>query len=160
HGTFDTATGVDNTAYQTFVKFDGDFSDSPYGATPPALPYLPDPVARGASLREVVPNAPPADATKIPFDGTWPACQPFRLRLVAGSAQPTWDPAQRLFTVSLPKGRSATYELASYMDTGTLGANPASDDVKDLALFNYWDSIVTPRRGRPPLDRTVYWAEV
>jgi uncharacterized membrane protein len=160
HGMFDTATGVDSTAYHTFVKLDGNFPDEPYGATPPALPYLPDPVARGASLRQIVPNAPPADPTKIPFDGTWPARQPFRLRLVEGSAPPTWDPAQRLFIVSLEKGRTATYELGSYMDTGSLGVDPTADDVKDLALFNYWDSIVTPRRHRPPLDRTVYWAEV
>jgi len=160
HGTFDVATGVDGAAYQTFVNLDGSFPDEPYGATPPALPYLPDPVARGASLREIVPNAPPADPTKIPFDGVWPARQPFRLRLIEGDAPPTWDATQRAFTVSLPKGRSATYELSSYMDTGALGDSPATDDVKDLALFNYWESVVAPRRGRPPLDRKIYWADV
>src|SRR5262249_45863687 len=71
-----------------------------------------------------------------------------------------WDAAQRVFAVSLPKGRTKTYELGCYMDTGTLGDTPADDDVKDLAVFNYWNGIVDPRRRRPPADRKVLWAEV
>ena len=160
HGMFDTAAGVDAAAYQTFVNLDGSLPEEPYGATPPALPYLPDPVARGAHLRELVANAPPADPVKIPFDGAWPARQPFRLRLIEGDAPPTWDATQRVFTIALPKGRSATYELSSYMDTGALGDSPSADDVKDLGLFNFWASVVTPRRGRPPLHREIFWAEI
>src|SRR5262249_48256030 len=147
------------SAYQTIVARDGNFQEVPYGATTPPLPYLPDPVAGGASVRKIVPNGiSTADPTKIPFNGTWPASHPVHLRLREAAPPPTWDHTARLFVVSLPKGRTATYELGCYMDTGTLGNDPESDNVKDLALFNYWNAVVTPRKGLHR-DRKVFWAD-
>ena len=159
HGMFDTPTGVDAAAYSMLRDLDGSFPEAPYGSVPPALPYLPDPIARGASLRVPTPlNSPQQDPVKIPFDGTWPRLEPFRLLLREGSDPPAWDAVQRLFTVSLAKGRTATYELASYIDAGTLAPDPADDDVKDLALFDYWNSIEARPTWHP--YRTTFWAEV
>ncbi|GHF36297.1 Ig-like domain-containing protein [Streptomyces griseosporeus] len=114
------------------------------------VPYLADPLARGAALRNV-PGAPDgmigtADATghlayrptQFPVgDGfgsviqvsfgpasNWPALQPFRLVLREGQQPPDWDPQRRVLTVSLPKGEVAQVALScwpNHADLETLG---------------------------------------
>src|SRR5262249_38325307 len=49
HGMLDTPGGVDPDVFPMLTQLDGSFPDAPYGASPPAVPYLPDPLARGAT---------------------------------------------------------------------------------------------------------------
>ncbi len=114
-----------------------------------ALPYIPDGLARGAALRDLPgtpphslgrvqpgpdpeapvfysalddPNPRPGSATLIGFGGDtdWQTMQPFRLALADGSSPPRWDAQNRVLTVSLPKGTSATVPLTSYLRPGDL----------------------------------------
>jgi hypothetical protein len=120
------------------------------------LPYLPDPLARGAALRDlpgtapgtvgrVAPGAAPAQAiaydtlddanpragsaTLIGFGGRsdWQEVKPFRLALAEGNVPPRWDAAKRLLTVFLPKGRTHVVPLSSYADP------------EDLKLLGVWE---------------------
>ncbi|MGX8910248.1 hypothetical protein ACR820_34355 [Streptomyces netropsis] len=80
------------------------------------LPYLPDPLARGVSLRGL-PGAGPNET--YAFTGTWPQARPLRLRIEEGNAAP------RLFngvvTVFLPKGETATVRMSCRLDATDLG---------------------------------------
>ena len=66
-------------------------------------------------------NPRPGSATLISFNATadWQDCTGFRLALAEpagpGDASPQWDPAKRVLTVFLPKGRTAVVPLSSYM---------------------------------------------
>jgi hypothetical protein len=125
-----------------------------------ALPHLPDPLARGAAIRNLpgsprftigraAPGAEPAgaiayealsdpnprsgSATLISFNAgaNWLDTVGFRLALAEPAAgaidpHPEWDPASRVLTVYLPKGRTAVVPLSSYV-------TPA-----DLALMGQW----------------------
>jgi hypothetical protein len=106
------------------------------------LPYLPDPLARGAALRDLpgaadqtdggvtggnlvyapVPGAEqrPGSVTHIPFDGAWPDRTPFRLHLCEGDEPPAWDAASRVLTVSLPKAGTAEVPLSCYLHADDL----------------------------------------
>jgi hypothetical protein len=119
------------------------------------LPYLPDPLARAAALRDLPgvvagsvgrvepgtgaaavvgyeriddPNPRPGSATIVGFGGQadWQEIKPFRLALGDGEAPPQWDPAARLLTVSLPKGQTRVVPLSSCLD------------VEDLKLMGVW----------------------
>ncbi|PSN13065.1 hypothetical protein C7271_22920, partial [filamentous cyanobacterium CCP5] len=110
-----------------------------------ALPYLPDPLARGAALRDL-PGTPtgtvgrvspadgpvgpvtynlledanprPGSATLISFGGRedWQQVAPFRLALNEGDGAPQWDAEARLLTVFLPKGHTQTVPLSCFME--------------------------------------------
>jgi hypothetical protein len=110
------------------------------------LPYLPDWLAVAAVLRglpglevdqraDVGPDGSliistsgpgssavllPGSVTTIPFTGTWPLLEPLRLQLVQGAAPPTWDPAQRVLSVALPPGQTATVTLSCGLPRGAL----------------------------------------
>jgi hypothetical protein len=91
-----------------------------------ALPYLPDPLARGAALRDL-PGTSPGTVTQIPFggEGDWQNARPFRLALADGDAPPDWNEAAALLTVSLPKASVRIVPLTSYCspeDLKLLGA--------------------------------------
>jgi hypothetical protein len=119
------------------------------------LPYLPDPLARGAALRDlpgtltrtvarVEPgpgpahavayetledsNPRPGSATIVGFGGRddWQEVKPFRIALDDGDAPPRWDAANRLLTVFLPKGRTQVVPLSSCADP------------EDLKLLGVW----------------------
>jgi DNA-binding beta-propeller fold protein YncE len=114
------------------------------------LPYLPDPLSRGAALRDL-PGAPTAavgtmtngtlsytplsdinlhneSATQISWGdpAAWPELRPFRLVLRDGAGQPLWDNTARTLTLQLPKASSATVPLSSFMNQA------------DLALMGVW----------------------
>jgi hypothetical protein len=142
HGMLDTPTGLDPNVYSLLTQLDGTFGDAPYGDNPPPLPYLPDPLARGAtfdfapnpSIRPINPLM-QVPLTQVPFDSAWPKLQTFRLILQEGAAEASWDPGARVLTVQIPKGWAIPINLASYMD----------DDVNNegkqgLRLFDLWDS--------------------
>jgi len=132
HGTFDTPAGLDAAAYALIVARDRSLADvgqkvffgdkDPYVVHPEAqltLPYLPDPLSRGAALRGL-PGMDPAAVLHIPFDGAWPSRQPFRLRVVeeGGEVQraPEWDAAARVLTVFLVKAAVARVRVSCFLD--------------------------------------------
>lgn len=121
------------------------------------LPYLPDPLARAAALRDLPgadgatigrvapgPGAPapvayaplddpqprPGSATIVEFGGRadWQRVRPFRLALADGDAPPSWDPAAAVLTVSLPKGTTRVVRLSSCCD---------ADDLKYLGVWQW-----------------------
>jgi hypothetical protein len=125
------------------------------GAQIAPLPYLPDPLARGAAFRnlpgtsgttigraapgvgaaqpmtyEPIPDAQPrpGTATIVEFGGRsdWQQVKPFRLALADGSAAPIWDPAAALLTVSLSKGSTSVVPISSVCDA------------EDLKLLGVW----------------------
>jgi hypothetical protein len=126
------------------------------------LPYLPDPLARAAALRDL-PGAPaasvarvrpgaggarpvrydaladarplPVSVTIVEFGGRddWQDVRPFRLALAEGRAAPTWDAGQRLLTVSLPKGSTHVLPLSSC---------PDPDDLKYLGVWKWLKEAV------------------
>jgi hypothetical protein len=121
------------------------------------LPYLPDALARGASLRDLPgtppgsigralpgtgaaaaieykplddPNPRPGSVTIIGFGGRndWQQIVPFRIALDEGNQPPRWDPANRLLTVFLPKGRTHVVPLSSCADP---------DDLKLMGVWQW-----------------------
>ena len=114
-----------------------------------AVPYLADPIARGVALTDlpqtpgdtdgsviagslsyaVLPGADPrpGSVTHLSFGPDWPARRSLRLRLVEGKTPPSWDDAERLLTVSLPKAATTTTALSSFLDA------------EDLDLLGVWD---------------------
>jgi hypothetical protein len=139
------------------IVIDGEKQSVPVvaDASVDALPYLPDPLARGAALRDlpgtltgtvgrVEPGASPAQtvvyeelddsnprpgsATLIGFGGRddWQEAKPFRLGLDEGDAPPLWDASNRVLTVFLPKGQTRVVRLSSYADP------------EDLKLLGVW----------------------
>jgi hypothetical protein len=141
HGMFDTATGLDHNAYTILVAHDTGFADAPYGAAPPTLPYLPDPLARGAWLLTDAGNLPGGTSSlNLLFAGTWPALDGFRIRLVEGSGGPSWDATQRVLTIALPKGGRSDWLLATALDPGHFTPDDPTS-AGDLALFDSWQSI-------------------
>jgi hypothetical protein len=114
-----------------------------------ALPYLPDPLARGAAFRDLPSTTSPTrtilqgtslvattlagisprpgSATLIGFQGTWPNKAPFRFVLAEGDGPPAWDPANHLLRVYLPKSGVATTSVSSFLNAG------------DLELMGMWE---------------------
>ena len=114
-----------------------------------SVPYLPDPIARGAALRDlpntrfdtngaisgnrlVYAKSPQVEAragsvTHISFGSAWPGRQLFRLIIAEGRKAPAWDAQARTLTVYLPKALEAEVPLSSYLDPG------------DLSLMGVWD---------------------
>jgi hypothetical protein len=107
-----------------------------------AVPYLPDPLAAGAALRnlpgvgngriarvrdgrlELAPLPLPPDVgarvgslTTIDFgpSASWPQAQPFRLRLQEGAGAPEWNASERVLTVSMAKGERRTVRLSCHL---------------------------------------------
>jgi hypothetical protein len=122
------------------------------------LPYLPDPLGRGAAIRNLPgtqdgtiarvepilgqtgiikyekledPNPRPGSATLISFGGSkdWQEVAPFRLTLDDGNGTPTWDKDERVLTVFLPKGQTKVVPLSCYLNT------------EDLKLMGIWQWI-------------------
>ena len=116
---------------------DPDNYDQPYFPQQPVpIPYLPDPMARGASLRFIA-----ADKTEhdlFPsfekggaWPGSWPEAQPVRLIVREGNGAPTLSQAQDEAEVLylLPKAETAQLRLSSF---------PAEND---LGLSAIWDLL-------------------
>jgi hypothetical protein len=114
----------------------GDYWINTEDATLPT-PYLPDPVVAGVALRGVpglvdhvvgdpltvrqVRHADDPAVTEpllqVPYRGSWPDLQAFRLRVAEAAAlqPPRWDAADRLLTVYLPKAGMRTIRYSSYL---------------------------------------------
>lgn len=85
------------------------------------VPYLADPIARGATLVGL-PGVDAPLACSVDFGGKeWPAVGTFRLELREGSAGYEWREAERLLLVTLPKAERITVRMScSLPDTATL----------------------------------------
>jgi hypothetical protein len=121
------------------------------------VPYLPDPLARGASLRGL-PGAEPNHLVEFP--GQWPESWPFQLRIEEGDQAPLWNAAARVLTVYLPKAEVAHVLLSSVLEPSdtevfrvysllrgeTLRAEPTDHDYARLAVATTAgeDWMVTP----------------
>lgn len=116
------------------------------------LPYVPDPLARYAALRDLPgapehalgkatggvlkydllkdPNPRAGSVTQVSFDNApdWLKTRGFRLALDEGNQPPAWDAEQRLLTVFLPKGATTIVPLSSV---------PTSDDLKLLGIWQW-----------------------
>ena len=130
HGMFDDpVTGkLDPNAYDLIIATDKSFDKDAVHPEPQlSVPYLSDPLARGAGL--LFTDGPLLNtALKVPFDGTWPQYRPFRLSLVEGSGPPSFDPAQRVLTVELRKADQVTVQLSCYLDKPDLDLMGAWQD--------------------------------
>jgi hypothetical protein len=142
----DPVTGKTITRPAVELVGSGDTSYAVHHEEELVLPYLPDPLAAGAALCAVPGISPGCQAqpgpdgtlviarssldqqtldaitsvTWIPYSGSWPELEPFRLRLAEGSQPPSWDAAHRILTLMVPKGRTATIRLSSYLTDGAL----------------------------------------
>lgn len=171
HGRFDAASGRLKTDAATYnlirdrdaAPFPPDQSPSGNIVTPAKLniPYLPDPLARGAAFRGL-PGAP--DGTLGTIDGggglgftplpdlkvrdgsaalidfgppsDWPKARPFRLIFREGSDAPTWNKNDRILAVELPKAEVATIQVSSYV---------FKDDLKLLGVWEWLREYIERR---------------
>jgi hypothetical protein len=177
HGELDNAFGHlrgDAGTYNMIVARDSfEFpkvgKDSPIDANSNLkVQYLPDPIARGAALRDLpqapgntngkiknnslnyylLPDVQPraGSVTFIEFGSGWPERKAFRLTLVEGSSAPKWDSANRVLTVSLPKSGVASVELSSYLN---------SDDLDIMGVWGWLREIFDAQESNA---MTLSWA--
>lgn len=150
HGMFDDNKGMlkgDLATYNLIVARDSAEFATKDGvpidprATVPT-PYFPDPLARGAALRNL-PNTPtntsgkvvkgkltysvlpdleqrPGSVTYVDFGSVWPAKEGFRLSIGEGTKKPVWNPTNRVLTVYLPKAMIADVPLSCYLKPANL----------------------------------------
>ncbi len=127
-----------------FLPDADDKKDPTFWQTKEAFPveYLPDVLARQAVLRNL-PGPTKNVVTHIPFNGDWPDCLPFRLKVVgipSGKTPkvPEWtaepgEPETRVLQVELPQGESWTVRV-----------NSGTDD-DDLPQLGVWDWEIDPQ---------------
>ncbi|MBV9791421.1 MAG: YncE family protein [Chloroflexi bacterium] len=165
HRVLDNGTLKADLATYTMLrtKDDGQFKTQPVGsgkepmpvepAAQLALPYLPDPLSRGAAFRDL-PGAPDGTVGTLTKQGTlvftplpdikvrggsaaqigwgsadtWPELRPFRLVIQGGNQPPRWDAAARVLTVHLPPAESATVSLSSFLN---------EDDLKLMGVWQW-----------------------
>jgi hypothetical protein len=82
------------------------------------LPYLPDPLAIGVALTGYDRSGAMLFHQVAPFDGAWPALQPFRLRLAEGALGVAF--AGGVLEVRLPQSEVVRARLASVFPDGRL----------------------------------------
>jgi len=69
------------------------------------------------SLIAPLPSDRNTQVMRIPFDLSWPAARPFKIRIADvenDQKPPKWDPRNRVLTVFLPPGMMATVEYSCY----------------------------------------------
>ncbi|HEY0320616.1 MAG TPA: hypothetical protein VGC66_06685 [Pyrinomonadaceae bacterium] len=135
------------------------------------LPYLPDPLARGVSMRglpglsetgtpeldKVIDPARRLQVLKIPFEMNWPDSLPFRIRIVErpggmeaadcsetfehAEDPPVWDKRERVLTVFLAKAQVAKVRYSCYPGRDRNG-------IKDIRQMGIWQWLrSSPRRN-------------
>ncbi|HEY3398448.1 MAG TPA: hypothetical protein VGM19_12405 [Armatimonadota bacterium] len=122
HEEFDAPAGVkgDAATYQLLATHDQAPPAFVPGATLP-LPYLPDPLAVGVLARLTVEPGSPQPAVQtlqIPFGEDWPNLKSIRLVAFepkAAGAQMTYEDANHVLRVPLPKAQLSQLELSCYL---------------------------------------------
>jgi len=124
HGKFDSDAGMkgDAATYQLIIDNDGSLKEVEE-AEQLELPYLPDPLAVGATIRSVqidVAPGPEDEVVKVPYEGDWPDWEPFRTRIVEergdGGKGAEFYKSQRRLVIPVPKAEIAEIWLSSYLD--------------------------------------------
>ena len=153
HGLWDAASGKPkSTDYKLIATHESGSYDASgvldpngggtryYDTDNPGVPYIPDPIARGATLQNVpghsgllqVPFVAPkstGSAPQSPFANGYS----FRLVVIEGAGAPAFDPKRRVLTVQLPKATFTKVKLSSYL-------SPA--DIELLGIWNWFtDSL-------------------
>lgn len=167
HGKFDLATqkmdSSTTTGYDVAAREAGALNDSPAfqakkdiwvnAADQFTVTYLPDPASRGTLLMglpglanddDIVEPTAAKRVNKIPFDGTWPNPQPFRLRLVAipdGDipAEPRWEDTPgdpRVLIVELPESQKKVVRISSYLEGEDLNRQGVMQWTREKAPAN------------------------
>ncbi len=124
-----------------------------------ALPYLPDPLARGVTVRVLGNREPLAGGagerpTFCRYRATpdWPHLLPFRLELGEAAAYqaPTYDSAGRLLTVKFPPGAQVKLALSSFFTRRNDGLIP--EDLKSLGLWAWFAEVLQALHDGVELD--------
>jgi hypothetical protein len=108
------------------------------------LPYLPDPIARGATF--AFPE--PLSLTKTSFapeaGRPWYEQRPVRLVLAEGPQSATYDEAKRVLTLTLPKAAVLKIRLSTYVD---------GPDLASLGVWHLIEEAKLPETERATLQR-------
>jgi hypothetical protein len=171
HSLFDTGAGSaingNATTYNLIVgRESAHYPDPPADpSTAPtpitltaAVPYLPDPLARGGVLTVLTGNSLVGQTQPFDFSpasgGKWPNFRPFGLQLQPGANAPnqpaqTWsvDQTTRMITFTLTEGDTITVNLSATCDPGDiplfgLGYWVNNFDANEAASGQYWS--ITP----------------
>ncbi|HEV2707287.1 MAG TPA: hypothetical protein VGV59_15305, partial [Pyrinomonadaceae bacterium] len=122
HGMFDKAdgTGLDKNCFKTIAGKNGALAEVEPAAQL-TLPYLPDPLAFGATFL----GLPGQDLVQVSFrpgDTQWPDLKPFRLRVVGVPDSSAVEPPDfseqdgaRVLSVSLPQAEVVRVRLSTYL---------------------------------------------
>ena len=135
HGMFDSSSGGMKKASDTYdlirQRADASIPVDALSKCPIQLglevPYLPDPLARGASVllldRKGNQLGSPRLISFFPSGSEWPAAQGFKIKVVEGTDKTSWDwnEGERVLTVSLPKAEVAALRISSYFGEGDRG---------------------------------------
>ncbi len=99
------------------------------------LPYLPDPIARGAAFKFLNHPAQAGHLFKAPFapEPGWPVYRPLRLVLEQPANElisqlPTYDPGTHQVLLRIGKGQELVVRLSAYLDP---------DDLDELGIWNW-----------------------
>jgi hypothetical protein len=147
HSMFDSPSGPmmkDQATYQMIAaKADGAFMLDPLTRLPIQtkleIPYLPDPLCRGASLTLLdSKNQVAATATPVSFypsGNDWPNALPFLLKVSEGTGKTSWqwDDGSRTLTVQLAKAEVVTLDLSSRLGEGNVGTR----NQQSLGIWNW-----------------------
>ncbi len=134
HSMFDSPSGAmmkDQATYEMIAaKAEGAFLLDPQTRLPIQkkleIPYLPDPLCRGASFALLDSNNKLAAAVPgITFypGSDWPGAVPFLLKVSEGKGKTfwQWDDAKRTLDVQIAKAEVVTFDLSSLLGEGDLG---------------------------------------
>ncbi len=134
---FDSSDGLDKAAYTVIVAREAggyhvggtvapNNNQLPYfDVDSLPLPYLSDPLARGAASRGL-PGIQPGVPFPAPFidpgEADWPDAQTFRFQLVEGDpGGAEFDPINRVLKVALPKAEIVNVRYNCYLESNDLG---------------------------------------
>ncbi len=187
HGVLDDAVGrPDKSRYAMIVQRESaaipngtpsvdNYGQPHFDVATLTVPYLPDPIARGAALRGL-PGVGPVPLLVPFFDPpniAWPDSASFRVKIIAGPfgvppVPPTWN--DRTLTVTLAKADVARVRLSSYVDAADLDqlqiwnwilqqnlSSAQLDALRDLVtsgghwMFTPWRELVLVHAVRQPL---------
>jgi hypothetical protein len=130
------------------IQQDGDLPEHEPDPTV-MLPYLPDPLARGVTVRVLGNQEPLAGGAGEPLtfcryraEPDWPHLLPFRLELGEAPSyqRPTYDSTARLLTAKLPPGAQAKITLSSFFRRRNDGLIP--EDLKGLGLWAWFAEVI------------------
>ncbi|MGO9911065.1 MAG: hypothetical protein ACLPQS_07880 [Acidimicrobiales bacterium] len=112
-----------------------------------AVPYMPDPICRGASFQFLPGTTPASEPVVVPFlaDAPWPATTPVTLQLNAGTGAPSIDSSVSgdTLNVYIPQGTFLESRISSFMN------------VPDLALMGLWQWLIETGLASSALERLI-----